>query len=92
MALDVGSDWWRELERTNLTSFLIAKDEPTLKAKKERMKLPDPFRGNALTVSQAIDLVGAYQEAGTQMLIFSSYQNDVETLELFATEVMPEFA
>jgi F420-dependent oxidoreductase-like protein len=79
------------IERTNLTSLLIAKDEPALKAKKERMNLPDPFRGNAMMVSQAIDLVGAYQEAGTQMLIFSSYQNDVETLELFAAEVMPKF-
>ena len=80
------------IERTNLTSFLIAKDELALKAKKERMNLPDPFRGNALTVSQTVDLVGAYQEAGTQMLIFSSCQNDVETLELFAEEVIPKFA
>jgi len=80
------------IERTNLTSFLVAKDEPALKAKKERMKLPDPFRGHAMTVSQAIDLVGAYQDVGTQMLIFSSYQNDVGTLELFAAEVMPKFA
>ena len=79
------------IERTNLTSFLIAKDESALNAKKERMKLPDPFRGYALTVPQVIDLVGGYQDAGSQMLILSSYQNDVETLELFGAEVMPKF-
>jgi F420-dependent oxidoreductase-like protein len=79
------------IERTNLTSFILAKDESALKAKKERLQLPDPFRGYALTVSQVIDLVGGYQDVGTQMLILSSYKNDVETLELFADEVMPKF-
>jgi F420-dependent oxidoreductase-like protein len=80
------------IERTNLTSFILAKDESALKAKKERMQLPDPFRGYALTVPQVIDLVGGYQDVGTQMLIISSYKNDVETMELFADEVMPKFA
>ena len=80
------------IERTNLSSFLIAKDEADLRTKKERLNLPDPFRGFALTVSQAINLVGGFQEAGSQMLIFSSYMNDIETLELFAAEVMPKFA
>jgi len=80
------------IERTNLTSFLIARDEAALKAKKDRLKLPDPFRGYALTVPQVIDLVGGYQDAGSQMMILSSYKNDVETLESFAAEVMPKFA
>ena len=79
------------IERTNLTSFIIAKDESALKAKKERLNLPDPFRGYALTVPQVIDLMGGYQDVGTQMLILSSYKNDVETLELLAAEVMPKF-
>jgi F420-dependent oxidoreductase-like protein len=79
------------IERTNLTSFLLAKDEAALKVKKERMQLPNPFRGYALTVPQVIDLVGGYQDIGTQMLILSSYKNDPETLELFADEVMPKF-
>jgi F420-dependent oxidoreductase-like protein len=82
---------FNSIERTNLTSFILAKDESALKAKKERLQLPDPFRGYALTVPQVIDLVGGYQDAGTQMLILSSYKNDVETLELFAAEVMPKF-
>ena len=79
------------IERTNLTSMLIAKDQASLKAKKERMNLPNPFRGYALTVPQAIDLVGGFQDAGSQMMILSSYKNDMETLELLAAEVMPKF-
>ena len=82
---------YETIERTSLTGLLIAEDEAALKAKKERLGLPEPFRGNALTVPGAVDLVGAYQEAGVQMLIFSSYLNDVETLELFAAEVIPQF-
>ncbi len=80
------------IERTNLTSILIAKDEAALKTKKERLQLPDPFRGFAMTVPQVIDLIGGYQEAGSQMTIIYSYKNDAETLELFADEVMPKFA
>jgi len=80
------------IERTNISSFLIAKDESALKAKKARMNLPDSFRGGAMTVPQVIDLVGEYKDAGSQMMILSSYKNDVETLELFAAEVMPKFA
>ena len=45
-----------------------------------------------MTVPQVIDLVGAYQDAGSPMMILSSYKNDVETLELFAADVMPKFA
>jgi F420-dependent oxidoreductase-like protein len=86
----VGRDF-NTIERTNLTSFLIAKDESALKVKKECMKLPDPFRGHAMAVSQVIDLVGSYQDVGSQMMILSSYKNDVETLELFAAEIMPKF-
>lgn len=82
---------YETIERTNLTSMLIAKDESALKAKKERVNLPDPFRGYALTVPQVIDLVRSYQDVGIQLLIFSSYKNDVETLELFAEEVIPKF-
>jgi hypothetical protein len=79
------------IERTNLTTLLLARDESALKAKKERLKLPDLFLGYALTLAKATDLVGSFQDAGSQMLIFSSHQNDVETLELFAAEVMPKF-
>jgi F420-dependent oxidoreductase-like protein len=82
---------YESIERTCLTGMLIAEDEAALQAAKTRLGLPDPFRGFALTVPQAVDLVGAYQQAGVQMMIFSSYVNDVETLELFAAEVLPKF-
>ncbi|MFN8382740.1 MAG: LLM class F420-dependent oxidoreductase [Anaerolineales bacterium] len=86
----IGRDF-NTIERTNLSTLLIAKDESALKVKKERLKLPDPFRGSALTIPQVIDLVGNYQDAGSQIMIFSSYKNDMETLELFASEVIPHF-
>lgn len=86
----IGRDF-NTIECTNLTSMLIAKDDAALKAKKQRLQLPDQFRGYALTVPQVIDLVGGYQNIGSQMMILSSYKNDKETLELFASEVMPKF-
>ena len=42
-------------------------------------------------VSEAIDLIGQYQDAGVQLLINSDYRNDIETHELMAAEVMPHF-
>jgi len=44
------------------------------------------------TVSQVTDLIGQYRDAGVQLLINSDYRNDMETLELFALEIMPHFA
>jgi hypothetical protein len=43
-------------------------------------------------VSEAIDLVGQYRDAGVQLLINSDYRNDMESLELFVSEIMPHFA
>lgn len=80
-----------EIERTDLTTFLLARDEGALKVKRERMGVVDPFRGNAVTVSQAVDLVGRYQDVGVQMIISGIYKNDRETLELLASDVMPAF-
>lgn len=80
-----------EIERTDLTTFLLARDEGALKAKRERLGVVEPFRGNAVTVSQAVDLVGRYQDAGVQMMISGIYKNDRETLELLASDVMPHF-
>lgn len=80
-----------EIERTDLTTFLLARDEGALKAKRERLGVVEPFRGNAVTVSQAVDLVGRYQDAGVQMIISGIFKNDRETLELLASDVMPHF-
>lgn len=81
-----------QIERTNLTGFLLASSEATLKAKRERLDVADTFRGYAVTVSQAIDLVGQFAEVGSQMVICGDYKNDQETLDLLAEEVMPKFA
>ena len=83
---------YNSIEKTNTTAFLIARDEATLKAKQERYGVAGGYRGYALTVPQAIDLVGQYQSIGTQLLIFSTYKNDRETLDLFASDVIGKFA
>lgn len=80
------------IERTNLTSLLLARTDAELKAKRERYAIPDQFRGYALTVSQANDLIGRYRDVGTQMIICGFVKNDWETMELLANEVMPHFA
>ena len=71
--------------------MLIARSETELKAKRDRLVVPDQFRGFAATVPQTVDLVGRFQDAGVQMFICSIVKNDRETLELLASEVMPHF-
>jgi hypothetical protein len=73
-------------------SWLIARDDASVAKKRERLSQRGPLRGFVGTVSEAIDLIGQYQEAGVQLLINSDYRNDMETLELFASEIMPHFA
>ena len=80
------------IERTNTISFVLARDEAGLAAKKRKLAVPEQFYGFAGTVAEVVDLVGRYQDAGVQLLISSTYKNDVETLELLASEVMPHFA
>jgi F420-dependent oxidoreductase-like protein len=79
------------IERTNLTSLLLARSEAELAAKRQRLGVPDQFRGYALTTSQAVELIGRYRDVGVQLFIFSTVKNDAETLELLASEVMPHF-
>ena len=80
------------IEKTHNNSWLIAHDEPAVAAKRERLAARGPLRGFVGTVSQAIDLVGQYRDAGVQLLINSDYRNDMETHELMAAEVMQHFA
>lgn len=81
-----------EIEKTNNTGFILARDDAGFKAKRDKYGIGKDFRGNACTVSEAIDLVGQYQNAGSQMVIFSVYKNDRESLEMMANEVMPKFS
>jgi F420-dependent oxidoreductase-like protein len=83
---------FEEIERTNLTGLLLARDEAALKAKRARLAVPDPYRGFALTAAQAVDLVGRYRDVGAQLFICSFYKNDQETMEMLASDVMPHFA
>jgi hypothetical protein len=61
-------------------------------AKRERLAARGPLRGFVGTVSEAIDLIGQYQEAGVDLLINSDRQDDVENRELLVSDVMPRFA
>jgi F420-dependent oxidoreductase-like protein len=83
---------FNSIERTNLTGLFLARTDAELQAKCQRLGVPDQQRDGALTVSQAIDLVGGYQAVGTQLLICRFFRNDWESMELFASEVMPHFA
>jgi F420-dependent oxidoreductase-like protein len=77
--------------KTHNHSWLIARDAAGVAAKRARLADRGPLRGFVGTVSEAIDLVGRYQDAGVQLLINSDYRNDVETRELLASDVMPHF-
>jgi alkanesulfonate monooxygenase SsuD/methylene tetrahydromethanopterin reductase-like flavin-dependent oxidoreductase (luciferase family) len=78
------------IERTNITGLLIARDEASLAAKRERLG-GGPFLGVAGTVAQITDLIGAYQDAGVQLFISSAFRNDTETFEWLASDIMPRF-
>jgi alkanesulfonate monooxygenase SsuD/methylene tetrahydromethanopterin reductase-like flavin-dependent oxidoreductase (luciferase family) len=81
-----------EIERTNIMGFLIARDEAQLKAKHERLGGRPPRFGGLFTVSQATDLIGRYRDVGIQLLIASAVENDMESFEFLASDIMPHFA
>ncbi len=80
------------IEKTHNHSWLLGRDEAVVTGKCERLSRRGPLRGFVGTVSEAVDLIGQYQDAGVQLLINSDYRNDMETHELMAAEVMPHFA
>lgn len=61
-------------------------------AKREGLAARGPLRDFVGAVSEAIDLVGQYQDAGIELLINGDYRNDVESRELFVSDAMPHFA
>lgn len=81
---------FNEIERTCLSTFLLARDDATLKEKSERLGVPGTSRGFALTTAQAVDLLTEYDKAGIQMIVCSIHKNDEETQELLA-ELIPHF-
>lgn len=77
---------------THNFSWLVARDDAAVAAKRERLSASGPLRGFIGTVAEAIDLVGQFRDAGVQLLINSDYRNDRETLDIFASDIMPRFA
>jgi hypothetical protein len=61
-------------------------------AKRERLAARRPLRGFVGAVSRAIDLIGQYKDAGVDLLINADRRSDVETSEIFISDVMPHFA
>jgi F420-dependent oxidoreductase-like protein len=80
------------IEKTHNNSWLVARSAAGVAAKRERLASRGPLRGFVGTVTEAVDLIGRYQDAGVQLLINSDYRNDIETHELFASDIMPHFA
>jgi alkanesulfonate monooxygenase SsuD/methylene tetrahydromethanopterin reductase-like flavin-dependent oxidoreductase (luciferase family) len=80
------------IEKTRIQPWLLARDAATLAAKRERLAARGPLGGFVGTMSEAIDLIGQYQDAGVDLLINADRRNDVETRELFVSDVMPHFA
>jgi len=80
------------IEITHNNSWLIARTDTTVAAKRERLSARGPLRGFVGTVPEAIDLIGQYRDAGVDLLINSDYRNDRDTHELMAAEIMPHFA
>ncbi len=80
------------IEKTHNNSWLLARDAAGVAAKRERLSARGPLRGFVGTISEAVDLIGEYRDAGVDLLINSDYRNDLGTHELMAAEIMPHFA
>jgi F420-dependent oxidoreductase-like protein len=87
----VGRDY-TTIEKTHVQGWLLARNDAALTAKCEQVAVHGPLPSFVGTVSRAIDLIGQYRDAGIDLLIYSDPRNDVETRELFASDVMPHFA
>jgi hypothetical protein len=71
--------------------WLLARNAAALSAKRERLTPRGSALGFAGTVSEAVDLVGQYRDAGIDLLIHSDGLHDLETRELFVSDIMPHF-
>jgi len=89
---DVAGRDYNAIEKTRVIPWLLAQNAAALAAKRERLTARGPLRGFVGTVTEAIDLIGQYQDAGVDLLIYADRPNDIETRELFASDVIPHFA
>ncbi len=80
------------IEKTHVQAWVLARNEAVTAAKRDRPATAlEASPGFVGTVSEAVDLVGQYQDAGIDLLI-NGDRNDEESRELFASDVMPHFA
>jgi F420-dependent oxidoreductase-like protein len=79
------------IEKTHVRAWLLAGNDAAVGAKREQFPNRGDSRGFVGTVSEAIDLIGQYQDAGIDLLI-NGDRNDVESRELFVSEIIPHFA
>jgi len=87
----VGRDY-DTIEKTRIQAWLLGRNNAAVAAKRERLVAGRPFGGFVGTVSEAIDLIGQYENAGIDLMINADRFDDAETRELFASDVMPRFA
>src|SRR5262249_32278545 len=87
----VGRDY-NTIEKSHVQSWLLARGAAAVAVKRERLPARGSLPGFIGTVSEAIDLIGQYREAGVELLIHSDRWNDVETRELLVSDIMPHFA
>ena len=80
------------IEKTRVQPWLLAHDDVAVAAKRNRLAARGPVRGFVGTVSEAIDLIGEYQDAGIDLLINADRPNGSESRELFASDVIPHFS
>jgi alkanesulfonate monooxygenase SsuD/methylene tetrahydromethanopterin reductase-like flavin-dependent oxidoreductase (luciferase family) len=81
------------IEKTHVQRWILARSDAGVAAQRERLSAHGPLTGFIGTVSEAIDLIGRFHDAGIQLLIISNLRNDdVETRELLVSDVMPHFA
>jgi F420-dependent oxidoreductase-like protein len=89
---EIGRDY-DTIEKTHVQRWVLARTDVAVTAKRARLAARAPLSGFAGTVSEAIDLMGQYRDAGIDLLILSNLPNDdPETRELLVADVMPCFA
>ena len=88
---DAASRDYDAIEKTHVQAWILARNDAAVTAKRERLAARGPLPSFVGTVSEAIDLIGQYQDAGVELMI-NGDRNDVATRELFASDIMPRFA
>ena len=78
-------------KRPHVRGWLLARNDAAAAAKRARLTARGPSPAFFGTVSEAIDLIGQYQDAGIGLLM-NGDRNDEEARELFASDVMPHLA